>query len=105
MGDRPLTLDGILATAARKVSAETGVDIPRDATTRIVRAIRPISSPHTLHAWTCTYTVHIALTVSPPPPWTPDVPGATWHDGDELLDRDLPRLWPDHRRALLAAID
>lgn len=102
-GDRPLTVDGLLTTAVRKVREETGVVVPRDAEMQIVRAIRPISSPHTLNAWTCTYTVRVALQTSPSPLRVESPVG--WHDVDDVLDEMLPTMWPDHQRALLAAIE
>ncbi|MFE5565952.1 NUDIX hydrolase [Amycolatopsis japonica] len=102
-GDRAVSLDGLLAAGARKLGEETGVKIPADAEIRVVRAIRPISSPHTLHAWTTTYTLRVDLPTSPPPLRTGF--DATWHDGDHLIVHVLPDLWPDHQAAIRAAID
>ncbi|HET6704310.1 hypothetical protein [Amycolatopsis sp.] len=101
-GDRTVTEAGIFTTAARKVREETGLLVPAGARMRIVRAIRPISSPHTLNAWTCTYTVHVDLGRAE----RPALPAGThgrWVDDGELRDV-LPLLWPDHRRGLLATI-
>ncbi|CAM01621.1 hypothetical protein SACE_2320 [Saccharopolyspora erythraea NRRL 2338] len=47
-GRRPVSVEGIQATARRKVAAETGIDLPQDCPGEIVRGIRPISSPHIL---------------------------------------------------------
>jgi hypothetical protein len=103
-GDRAVTRDGIRTTAARKVLEETGVPIPRTTAGRIVRAIRPVSSPHTLHAWTCTYTVRVDLGTTAPPRLDPDR-GGTWVDVDQLYETVIPQMWPDHVRGLLAAIE
>jgi hypothetical protein len=102
-GDRAVTTRGIFTTAARKVRDETGLRVPADARMRVVRAIRPISSPHTLNAWTCTFTVHIALGHGERPA-LPAGTGGRWVDIDELHQDVLHRLWPDHRRGLLAAL-
>ncbi len=102
-GDRTVTAGGIVTAAARKVREETGLRVPASARMRIVRAIRPISSPHTLNAWTCIYTVHVDLG----PGARPALPGGTggrWVGVDELHEDVLHRLWPDHRRGLLAAL-
>lgn len=103
-GDREVTLDGIVTTAARKVAAETGLVIPREGTARLVRGIRPVSSPHTLHAWTVTYTVHVQLPVQELPALD-EATRARWVDVDELYDAMLERMWPDHQRAVAAAIE
>ncbi|MBN9748574.1 NUDIX hydrolase [Amycolatopsis sp. A1MSW2902] len=103
-GLRPVTRDSVIAAAARKTRDETGVAVGKDTPATIVRAIRPISSPHTLHAWTCIYTVRFDLadTIGPPPdPAT----GARWASVDDLHERLLGRMWPDHRRAILAAVE
>ncbi|ONF73964.1 NUDIX domain-containing protein [Amycolatopsis keratiniphila] len=103
-GDRAVTREGILTTAARKLRDETGFEVPRDVSPRLVRAIRPVSSPHTLNAWTCTYTVHVNLGDGPAPAVN-EAAGAYWVTVDQLYDDVLPRMWPDHRRAVLAAIE
>ncbi|WP_370964718.1 hypothetical protein [Amycolatopsis sp. cg9] len=77
--------------------------VPVDARMRIVRTIRPISSPHILHAWTCTFTVHIDLGRSERPA-LPEDAGGCWVGVDELHGDVRHRLWPDHQRGLLAAI-
>ncbi|MBE1496303.1 hypothetical protein H4696_003403 [Amycolatopsis lexingtonensis] len=102
-GDRTVTTRGIFTTAARKVGDETGLRVPVDARMRIVRAVRPISSPHTLNAWTCTFTVHVDLGRSERPA-LPDSVGDRWVGVDELHEDVLHWLWPDHRRGLLAAL-
>ncbi|QIZ37833.1 hypothetical protein [Saccharopolyspora sp. ASAGF58] len=69
----------------------------QDCAERIVRGIRPISSPHTINFWTVTFTVHFHLadtTVQPGPS------AALIKTGDLV---ELP-IWPDHRRAIEAAI-
>ncbi|WP_125783327.1 NUDIX hydrolase [Amycolatopsis sp. WAC 01375] len=101
-GDRLPTLDGLIAAGARKLAEETGLVVPGDATVRIVRAIRPISSPHTINAWTTTYTLRVDLPTSPSPLHAR--PTVAWHDGDHLLEHGVPGLWPDHRAALRAAL-
>ena len=99
-GDRPVTADGIIRTALRKFKEEAGVDLPRATKATIVRAIRPISSAHTLNFWTVTYTVRVQVdslaTLEPT-------------DTAEVFDaRDIDplesRMWPDHFRALRAAL-
>ncbi|GLZ43529.1 NUDIX hydrolase [Actinokineospora sp. NBRC 105648] len=103
-GDRALTIDGIAAAGARTLRAETGLALPAGTPARIVRAIRPVSSPHTLHAWTCTYTTHAHLPGTPPA--LDPATGAWWCDVDGLhRDGIEDRMWPDHRRALAAAIE
>jgi hypothetical protein len=102
-GDRAVTAAGIFTTAARKVRDETGLRVPADTRMRIARAIRPVSSPHTLHAWTCTYTVHIDLGQAERPALPADT-GGRWVNVDELHQTVLPRLWPDHQRGLLAVV-
>ncbi|WP_344678876.1 NUDIX hydrolase [Saccharopolyspora taberi] len=100
-GDRPVTAEGIVTGALRRTAAETGLVVPRWATPELVRGIRPVSSVHTLHAWTMTVTVRVHLPGTELPAleratsarWVPDY--AT------VLDR----MWPDHRRALLAAVE
>ncbi|HEY3692813.1 MAG TPA: hypothetical protein VGL46_21435 [Pseudonocardiaceae bacterium] len=83
--------------------AETGVEVPRDVSGQIVRAIRPISSPHTLHAWTATYTMRIMLPGEPPA--VDPATTAFWAaPGLALSTGILDGMWPDHRRALIAAL-
>lgn len=77
--------------------------VPAAARMRIVRGIRPISSPHTLHAWTITYTVPVDLRDVESPPFDPELRG-TGVDVDSVYGTVLPLMWPDHGRALLAAI-
>lgn len=103
-GLRPLTRDAIIAAAARKTRDETGLAIGKDAPATIVRAIRPISSPHTLHAWTCTYTVRVDLPDMSGPDLDPAT-GARWVPVDDLHEQVLGRMWPDHQRAILAAVE
>jgi len=102
-GDRVVTHDGIAAAAARRVAAESGLVLPRWSTPRLVRGIRPVSSPHTMHAWTMTITVHVHLGDDLPALDT--ATGAEWVDVDELHDRVLPMMWPDHQAAAEAALD
>ncbi|WP_020421167.1 NUDIX hydrolase [Amycolatopsis sp. ATCC 39116] len=104
VGYRPVTLDGIVTTAARKAEAETGLVIPREVAARLVRGIRPVSSPHTLHAWTVTYTVRVQLPAQGLPALD-ETTQARWVDVDELYDAVLERMWPDHQRAVAAAIE
>ncbi|QXV62910.1 NUDIX hydrolase [Amycolatopsis sp. TNS106] len=101
-GDRLPTLDGLIAAGTRKLAEETGLVISGDVTVTIVRAIRPISSPHTINAWTTTYTLRVDLPTSPSPLTTR--PAGAWFNGDQLLEHGLPGLWPDHRAAIRAAI-
>jgi hypothetical protein len=103
-GDRMPSRDGIAATAARKITEETGFSVPPDARVRIVRAIRPISSPHTLNAWTTTYTVHFDLGLGGSLPAIDPAGGGSWVRLDHGFDDVLPTLWPDHARALAAAV-
>jgi hypothetical protein len=100
-GNRPVTMEGIMATARRKMLAEAAVVLPPDARMEIVRGIRPVSSPHTLNFWTVTYTVRCDLGKGGESLMTaPTVQIVGLHK----LEAILPRMWPDHRRALLAAI-
>lgn len=101
-GDRPTTVAGLHTAAARKVLAETGLTVPRGCDMRIARAIRPVSL-HTLHSWTATYTVHIDLGRETRPA-LPLVTGGTWVGIDDLSGEVLGRMWPDHRRALIACL-
>ncbi|ATY17289.1 NUDIX hydrolase (plasmid) [Amycolatopsis sp. AA4] len=103
-GLRPLARDSIIAAAARKTRAETGLVVAKNEPATIIRAIRPISRPHTLHAWTCTYTVRIDLAATSRPPLAPSV-DARWVSVDDLHEQVLGRMWPDHRRAILAAVE
>ena len=103
-GDRTATIDGLVTAAARKVTEESGLVLPRHVTPWLVRAIRPVSSPHTLHAWTATYTVRIPLP-GPDLPALDRATGAEWVHVDQLHVDVLPRMWPDHQRAVLAAIE
>lgn len=94
-GQRPISSEGILTTARRKVETEAGVLLGQGCSERIVPAIRPISSPHTINFWTVTFTVHFHLadtTVQPGPN------AALIKTGDLA---ELP-MWPDHRRAIAA---
>jgi hypothetical protein len=102
-GDRMPTRDGITTTAARKITEETGLVVPSAARTRIVRAIRPISSPHTLSAWTTTYTVHVDLGLGGDLPAIDPAAGGQWARLDHVFGDIFPALWPDHARALAAA--
>ncbi|QFU87892.1 NUDIX hydrolase [Amycolatopsis sp. YIM 10] len=102
-GDRPVDRDGIIAAGARKTTEETGLAIPNGTYARIVRAIRPVSSPHTLHAWTVTFTVFYQLAETVAPVLDPAT-GARWVDVDELDAEVMGRLWPDHQRGLEAAL-
>ncbi|RAS59435.1 ADP-ribose pyrophosphatase YjhB (NUDIX family) [Lentzea atacamensis] len=97
-GNRKPTVDGIIATARRKLLEETGLAAPPDSRAEIVRAIRPVSSVHTLHAWTAVYTVRFELSARTNLTVRPDS-GAHW---SPLAT--LGFMWPDHRRALVAAI-
>lgn len=99
-GDRPVTIDGIIRTALRKFEEETGAELPRASKATIVRAIRPVSSAHTINFWTVTYTVQVRVS-------SLDEFGCS--DSAHVLDvRDIdafgPRMWPDHFRALQAAL-
>ncbi|MDT7783521.1 MAG: hypothetical protein QOF58_1940 [Pseudonocardiales bacterium] len=97
-GNRTPTVAGIIATARRKLLEETGLAIPPDSRAEIVRAIRPVSSAHTLNAWTAVYTVRIDLPARANLSLRPDL-GACWHP---LVT--LGFMWPDHRHALIAAL-
>ena len=99
-GDRPVTHDGVVATAVRKLCEETGVTVPGDAECRVVRGIRPTSSVHTLHAWTVVYTVRVTLPRGVRPQ---SAFGARWLPITSL-DDVLGRMWPDHRRGTLAGL-
>jgi hypothetical protein len=100
-GYRPLNEDVVFNAGLRKLRDETGVTFPGEPA-KIVRAIRPISSPHTLNFWTVTYTVWLPLSRSFGEGLT-GVNNGRLVQSSELTEL-LPRMWPDHRRALLAAI-
>ncbi|GAB3162224.1 hypothetical protein GCM10027258_80930 [Amycolatopsis stemonae] len=100
-GHRPVTPAGIIANALRELGEETGIATPDGSTLRIVREIRPVSSPHTLNAWTVVYTVLVVLPTRQP---VPDGFRARWTPLD-TLDAVLPNMWGDHRNALTAALD
>uniref|UniRef100_UPI003F4912B8 NUDIX hydrolase n=1 Tax=Amycolatopsis sp. CA-290885 TaxID=3239925 RepID=UPI003F4912B8 len=102
-GDRPVTTTGIIAAAVRRTSAETGLVVPVATTPRLIRGIRPVSSPHTVHAWTTTITVHIDLGGRELPALD-RATTARWVPAEQLHEHVLPRMWPDHRRAVLAAL-
>lgn len=97
-GVRPVTAEGVLATARRKLTEETGLVVSPDSHVEIVRAIRPVSSVHTLHAWTVVYTVRVDLPARANLTLRPDS-GADWWPVAMLQS-----MWPDHRRALVAAL-
>ncbi|WP_018685411.1 NUDIX domain-containing protein [Actinokineospora enzanensis] len=97
-GARPVTAEGIITTARRKLTEETGLVAPPDSHVEIVRAIRPVSSVHTLHAWTVVFTVRIDLPARANLTLRPDA-GADWWPVAMLQS-----MWPDHRRALVAAL-
>lgn len=97
-GHRQPTVAGIIAAARRKLLDETGLDAPSDSHAEIVRAIRPVSSVHTLHAWTCVYTVRFDLPARANLTVRPGS-GASWHPLGMLRG-----MWPDHRQALLSAV-
>lgn len=104
IGDRPITADGIITGAARRTASETGLVLPRWTTPELVRGIRPVSSPHTLHAWTMTTTVRVH--VDGERPALDRASTARWVDVDDvyaLIERGA--LWPDHQRAILSAIE
>lgn len=97
-GDRPVTIAGIIATARRKLDEETGLRVPAQTRAEIVRAIRPVSSVHTLHAWTVVYTVRFEL---------PARANLTVRSGSCAQWWPLAMLgsmWPDHRQAVVAAL-
>lgn len=100
-GNRPVTRAGIVANALRELHEETGIATPDGAALRIVREIRPVSSPHTLNAWTVVYTVLVVLPTRQP---IPDDHRARWTPLD-TLDTVLPDMWADHRNALLVALN
>jgi ADP-ribose pyrophosphatase YjhB (NUDIX family) len=97
-GVRPVTSGGVMATARRKLGEETGLLADPGSHIEIVRAIRPVSSVHTLHAWTVVYTVRIDLGSRTNLTLRPDS-GAQWWPLALMQS-----MWPDHRRALVAAL-
>lgn len=97
-GVRPVTREGVTATARRKLAEETGLVAGPDSHAEIVRAIRPVSSVHTLHAWTVVYTVRIDLPSRANLTLRPGS-GARWWPLAMMQS-----MWPDHRRALVAAL-
>lgn len=104
-GDRPITIDGIITGAARRTAAETGLVMPRWTIPTLVRGIRPVSSPHTLCAWTMTITVRCHVDDGELPALDRSST-ARWVYVDDvyrLIDDNV--LWPDHQRAVLAAIE
>ncbi|OLR94890.1 NUDIX hydrolase [Actinokineospora bangkokensis] len=101
VGYRPVTAAGITATAVRELAEETGALVPDGARTRVVREIRPVSSPHTLNAWTVVYTVAVHLPRRAP--LDGGLP-ASWVPLD-ALDGVVDRMWPDHRVALAAGVE
>jgi ADP-ribose pyrophosphatase YjhB (NUDIX family) len=100
-GHRPVTPAGIVANAVRELAEEAGIVIQDGTTLRVVREIRPVSSPHTLNAWTVVYTV---LMVLPTRQSIPDGFRAHWVPLD-AVDAVLPSMWGDHRNALTSALD
>lgn len=97
-GDRPVTVEGIIAAARRKLVDETGLLAPDDSRAEIVRAIRPVSSVHTLNAWTVVYTVRFDLPARTNLTLRPDST-ARW-----FPLATLGFMWPDHRAGLVAAL-
>ncbi|GLW91794.1 NUDIX hydrolase [Actinokineospora globicatena] len=97
-GTRPTTREGIFTSALRKLEHESGLIPPDDSHMDIVRAIRPVSSVHTLHAWTATYTVLLVI--------PDDASGVDTELDEETGARWAPAdpMWPDHRRALTEAL-
>lgn len=99
-GNRPVTVDGIIRTALRKFNKETGIDLSQGTfDADIVRAIRPISSAHTLNFWSVTYTVRVVV----------DSLAGMKHPKSarvfDVQDGSLAsQMWPDHFRALQAAL-
>lgn len=101
MGVRPVTLEGIFESARRKLLDETGMYITKAQSMELIRGIRPVSSPHTANFWTVTYTVRCRLSASDDA--RPCVAGARFVPQSEL-PAVMPQMWPDHRRALQAAL-
>lgn len=97
-GDRPATVEGIITAARRKLAEETGLQAPADSHAEIVRAIRPVSSVHTLNAWTVVYTVRFDLPARTNLTLRPDST-ARW-----FPLATLGFMWPDHRAGLVAAL-
>jgi 8-oxo-dGTP pyrophosphatase MutT (NUDIX family) len=100
-GNRPVTIDGIIRTALRKFEEETGIELSLDDfEAQIVRAIRPVSSAHTLNFWTVTYTVRIRVNSLDRFGGHGDAYATEVGDVAALE----PKMWPDHFRALQAAL-
>lgn len=101
-GNRPLTIDGLHAAARRILTLETGIFTSRDVSIKIVRAIRPTSKVHTLNFWTTVYTTCIRLT-------SRQLQSIDGQNNARLVgprqhSAILKNMWPDHRRATLAAL-
>jgi hypothetical protein len=97
-GDRPVTIEGIFATAVRKLDEETGFVAPDGAKMEIVRAIRQVTHHTKLNAWQETYTVRIMVGLK-------DVKDTKKRKVVTPQDSEvLGAMWFDHQRAYHAAL-
>lgn len=102
LGNRPLNHDGLIAAAHRILQAETRLCLPSNTQFRLIRAIRPISTPHTLNFWTTTFT--LLAEISPKDVGKIGGKLRPKFVTDSRLAGLMHQMRPDHRRGLLAAI-
>ncbi len=101
-GNWKVTEEALFIAAFGRVLKKTGITLPADAKYKIVYALRPVGSVHTLNFWTATYAILITLDrgsadLLPPAKDTP----AIWQN---IRDVDMSSYWNDHKRAYQAAM-